>query len=145
MVAYPSWGPAVSAPIKSDDSALDRVTKLLPADITAAFLSAKQALAAFYSDPYERAEPIVLTVVAIFVLSIFYFRFYSHITNVLHIAFLCLSFIVFAIALANTDFMNFFPGLASPIKATSIVLPILWAFLISPIFSGVLGNRVESE
>lgn len=135
----------MASPIKADDSALDRVTKLLPADITAAFISARQALAAFYNDPYDRAGPIFYTFLAILFLSVFYFRFYSGITNSLHILFLCLSFIVFSVALANTDFMNYFPAAANTIKITSIVVPILWAFLISNIFAGVLGNKVTSQ
>lgn len=136
----------MSAPIKSSDNAIERVTKLLPADITAAFLSAKEALSAYYVDPFDRAAPVFWTFFAILLLSPFYFYFYSKIKNVFHIAFLAISFIVFALSLASTDFMNFFPIWASTgIKVSSIVLPILWAFLISNIFIGVLGAKVESK
>lgn len=134
----------MSAPIKSDDSAMERVTKLLPADITAAFLSAKEAIAAFYGDPLDRAAPIFWTFIVILLLSVPYFYFYSRINNIPHILFLCASFIVFALSIANTDFMNFIPSWAGGIKVTSIALPILWAFLISNIFIGMLGTKVES-
>jgi hypothetical protein len=138
-------GEQMSAPIKSDDTTIERVSKLLPADVTAAFLSGKEALAAYYNDPAERAGPIFWMFLVILILSPFYFRFYSKITSVPHIIFLSLSFVVFALSLANSDFRNVFPGLAEPIKVTSIVLPILWAFLISNIFVGVLGDRVASN
>jgi hypothetical protein len=138
-------GNSMSAPIKPDDNAIERVSKLLPADVTAAFLSAKEALAAYYVDPSDRAAPIFWTFFAILVMCPLYFRYYSKITSVPHIIFLCLSFIVFALSLANTDFMNFFPPLAGTIKVTSIALPILWAFIISNIFAGVLGDKVVSS
>src|SRR5215210_7118135 len=99
---------SMSAPIKSGDTAIERVTKLLPADVTAAFISTKESLAAFYGDPLDRAQPILWTFAIILVLSIFYFRYYGKITSVSHIVFLCLSFVVFALSLANTDFMNVF-------------------------------------
>ena len=134
----------MSAPIKPDDSPIERVSKLLPADVTAAFLSAKEAIAAYYGDPLDRAMPIFWTFVVILFLSVAYFYFYSKITSIPHIVFLCLSFVVFALSLANTDFMNVFPAGASVIKVTSIVLPIMWAFLISNIFLGILGSKVES-
>ena len=135
----------MSAPIKSDDSAIERVSKLLPADVTAAFLSVKEALSAYYNDPAERAAPVFWTFVAILLLSIAYFYFYNKITNIPHISFLCISYVVFALSLASTDFMNFFPAAASVIKITSIALPILWAFLISNIFLGIVGSKVESR
>jgi len=135
----------MSAPIKPDDSPIERVTKLLPADVTAAFLSAKEAIAAYYGDPLDRAAPIFWTFVVILLLSIAYFYYYSKITNIPHIAFLCLSFIVFSLSLANTDFMNFFPSWATGIKVTSIALPILWAFLISNIFIGIFGTKIETK
>ena len=134
----------MSAPIKPDDSAIERVTKLLPADVTAAFLSAKEAIAAYYGDPADSALPVVWTFAVILLLSTAYYRFYNKITSIPHIVFLCLSFVVFALSLAHTDFMNVFPAAATSIKVTSIILPILWAFLISNIFAGILGTKVES-
>ena len=130
----------MASPIRPDDTGLDRVTKLLPADVTAAFISAREGLAAFYGTS-DRAKPIVWTFVAILVLCPFYFRFYSRITDWAHIAFLCLSFIVFALALASVDFRNLFPNLGNEIRGVSIALPIIWAYIISNIFAGWLGGR----
>jgi hypothetical protein len=130
------------APIRSSDTPQDRLSKLLPADVTAAFLSAKAGLDAFF---HEHASwPVFWTFVTILLLCVPYFIYVSKIKNVFHIAFLLLSFVVFALSIAETDFINVLPeAWKILIKVAAIVLPFLWTFLISQIFLGALGSRVE--
>jgi hypothetical protein len=132
----------MASPIKPDDSSEERITKLLPADVTAAFLSAKAALVAFFGTP-DDAPPVFWTFVTILVLCPFYFWFVTKVTNYFQIGFLCLTFIVFGLSIADLQFINYFPNYQVPIKIISIVLPVLWAFLISRIFIGALGKNVE--
>lgn len=54
----------MSAPIRPQDTAEERLTKLLPADVTAAFLSANAGLVAFFGEP-GAAGPVFWTFVAI--------------------------------------------------------------------------------
>jgi hypothetical protein len=130
----------MASPIRPDDTGLDRVSKLLPADVTAAFISAREALGAYYGQEH-RAVPVVLAFAVILALCPFYFRHYSRITDTAHIAFLCLGFVVFALGLASVDFGNLFQAWKQEIKGISIALPIIWAYIISNIFAGWLGSR----
>lgn len=131
----------MSAPIRPQDTAEERLTKLLPADVTAAFLSAKAGLVAFFGDP-NAAGPVFWTFLVILAICPVYFWFVTKVTNYLHIAFLCLSFTVFAISIADDQFITYLPYLKSTINVAAIVVPILWAFLVARIFVEVLGQKV---
>jgi hypothetical protein len=116
------------------DSPQDRLAKLLPGDVTAAFLSAKAALIA--SAPEDDAgKYVVWTFVAIIVLCPIYFRYVLGVTSRLHNAFLTLSFVVFGLSIANTEISaalrNVIPE--SALHAAGIVLPILWTYIVTQI------------
>jgi hypothetical protein len=137
----------MAAGINAADSVQDRLTKVLPADVTAAFLSAEQAFTAASGDPLRAAGPIFWSFVAILMLCPFYFRFAAGIKNRVHIAFLCASFVVFALAIGSIPFENYLRGLLSDagiriFRATAIGLPILWAFIISNIFVHWIGDCI---
>lgn len=132
----------MSAPIGTNDTTAERISKLLPADVTAAFLSAKGALVQYYGTP-EAAAPVWWTFVSILLLCPFYFFYVTKVKNYLQIAFMCLTFIVFALSIADIEFINYFPRLQGPIRIVSIVLPVLWAFLIARIFVEAMGDKVE--
>lgn len=140
----------MSAPIKTSDTPKDRLTKLLPADITAAFLSCTSAIGAFFSTDAESAGPIFWTFIAILIISPLYFRYVSGITNWFHIGFLIATFTVFAISIARVELTAYLSALnlggssESAIDVIAIVLPILWTYLGTQIFLAVLGQRVES-
>jgi hypothetical protein len=137
----------MSGPIRTHDSPEDRIAKLLPADVTAAFLSAKAGLVAALGEP-NGDNLIFWTFIAILLICPFYFWFVTKAKNALQIGFLCLSFVVYANSIANTQFVAFlvqYPALTKIgpfLQSGSIVLPILWAFLISRIFIEAVGQRV---
>jgi hypothetical protein len=86
-----------------------QISKLLPADLTAAFLSAKAGLIAALGEP-PADGPIFWTFIGILVLSPFYFRFVTKAQSRLHIAFLSATFIVFAISIAYKQFSAYLTG-----------------------------------
>jgi hypothetical protein len=122
----------------TNDNSQDRLAKLLPGDVTAAFLSAKAALIA---SAHEAAAPyVVYTFLGILVLCPFYFRFVLGVKSWPHIVFLTLSFVVFGLSIASTEFVAFFKDWpvqgSNPepaINAAAIVLPILWTYLVTQI------------
>jgi hypothetical protein len=137
----------MAGPIRADDTAQDRITKLLPADVTAAFLSAKTALVSLFGE--HAATYVFWTFVAILVICPFYFWFVTKAKNVLQICFLMLSFVVFAVSIADTQFIAYlqklFPqseNLEAIVRTTASILPILWAFLISQIFVAAFGDKM---
>jgi hypothetical protein len=109
--------------------------------VTATFLSAKAGLMSFFRE--DASVPVVATFVVILILCIPYFIFVSRIRNWFHVAFLCCTFAVFALSIAETDFINVLPTWKVPLKVASIVLPFLWTFLVAQIFLGALGSKVE--
>jgi hypothetical protein len=115
-----------------------RLAKLLPADLTAAFLSAKAGLIASMGEP-NADQPIFWTFVGILLISPFYFRWVTKTRAPLEIAFLSATFIIFAISIAEPQFashLGTYPVLAGinyPLNAVAIVAPILWIFLVAPI------------
>jgi hypothetical protein len=140
----------MAAPIRSEDSPQEKISKLLPADITAAFLSAKAGLIAGAGG--ERASSYIFwTFISILILSPAYFWYVTRARNVLQVLFLMLSFVVFAVSIADVQFTNYlqtaFPNLKSEqvIKVLAIVLPILWVFVISQIFVSALGDKVSED
>jgi hypothetical protein len=137
----------VAAGINATDTVQERLTKVLPADVTAAFISADQAFKAAFGDPFAAAGPIFWSFAAILLLCPIYFRFVTGIKNYLHVAFLCASFVVFAFAIASTSFENYFGGflpdaVTDLVQPIAIGLPILWAFIISNIFVHWIGDRI---
>jgi hypothetical protein len=140
----------MAAPIHTADSPQEKISKLLPADITAAFLSAKAGLIAGAGG--ERASTYIFwTFISILILSPAYFWYVTRARNILQVLFLMLSFVVFAVSIADVQFTNYlesaFPNLkAEPvIKVIAIVLPILWVFVISQIFVAALGDLVSDD
>ena len=119
------------------DTPQDRIAKLLPGDVTAAFLSAKAALVSVAKE--DAAVYVFWTFIAILILCPIYFSLVTRVRTKLHIAFLTMSFVVFAISIADTEFIAFFNKVFSPvdfqppIKALSIVLPIMWTYLVTQI------------
>ena len=139
----------VAAPISTSDSVTDRVSKLLPADITAAFLSAKASLLAGMGEPNADAA-IFWTFITILLIAPLYFWFVSKVRNPPQLIFLALSFIVFAVSIADKQFTAFLGksityDLEAPIRIAAIVLPFLWAFIISQIFVAALGGKIEGD
>jgi hypothetical protein len=139
----------MAAPIHTADSPQEKIAKLLPADITAAFLSAKAGLIAGAG---ERASTYIFwTFIAILILSPAYFWYVTRARNVFQVLFLMLSFVVFSVSIADVQFTNYlqtaFPDLKSEqvIKVIAIVLPILWVFVISQIFVAALGDLVAAD
>jgi hypothetical protein len=122
----------------ASDSAAARFSKLLPADLTAGFLSAKAGLLAALGEP-AADEPIFWTFAGILILSPFYFYFVVKTRSRLQIAFLSATFVVFAISIADKQFSAYLTGfealsgIAFGLTALAIVLPILWVFLVAPI------------
>jgi hypothetical protein len=140
----------MSAPIKAQDSVPERLSKLLPADITAAFLSAKAGIVTYIKDPIPQSGPVFWTFVAILFIAPFYFRHVTKVRNLAHLIFLCASFVVFALSIATTQFVTYLSSVHWGIDGTdmtlnviAIVLPILWVFLVANIFLSMLGNKVE--
>lgn len=133
----------MSSGIKATDSASDRFSKILPADVTAAFLSVKLGLEAAFGAGQD-SWPIVYSFIAILAICPFYFAILMSVTNKLQNAFLCLSFVVFGISIASVDFINVLPTEFSvPLEVVAIALPIIWAFLIAPMFLSLFGNRLS--
>ena len=131
----------MSAPIRAEDSTQDRLSKLLPADITAAFLSAKAGILALVSNPADTAAPVFWTFIAILVVSPFYFWHVTNVRNIAHIVFLCLSFIVFAISIATSQLVAYLlrfdwngGDAETVLSVVATVLPVLWVFIIAQIF-----------
>lgn len=122
----------------SSDAPATKFAKLLPADLTAAFLSAKAGLIASLGET-EAAGSIFWTFVGILILSPFYFHYVVKTRTRAQVAFMSATFVVFAISIADTSFRTYLTGFSSlswtdfVIKATSIVLPTLWVFLVAPI------------
>jgi hypothetical protein len=141
----------VPAPIQSTDSGLDRFSKMLPADVTAAFISTKAALLSSFSAQLQH-YPVVISFLVILLLCPFYFRYVTKITNRWHRYFLVMTSAVFAFALADNQVATFIISVLSMaeiptvavnpmVKAMAIVLPILWTFLISQIALSALSDK----
>ena len=146
----------MAAPISASDNGLDRFSKMLPADITAAFISTKAALLS--AVPAETQHyAVFLTFLFILCLCPYYFRYVSKIDNRWHRYFLIASSIVFAFALADKQIAAFFGSIfgwidkdgvflkaasVSPIVAgIAIVLPILWTLLVSQIAMSAVSDK----
>jgi hypothetical protein len=137
----------MAAPIEKEDSNQERIAKLLPADLTAAFLSAKASLTTAYGDTANGT--VFWTFVAILALCPFYFRFANKISNRIQIIFLAATFFVFALSIASKEFsayLSSFQALArigTTVDVAAIIVPILWVFVVSRIFLQAFGDKVE--
>lgn len=118
---------------KSSDTPQDRLAKLLPGDVTAAFLSSKVALVAVGTD--NVATYVFWTFITILCLCPVYFWFVTRAKSLFHVFFLTASFAVFAISIANVEFEAYFKESIpqAVIRAVAIVLPILWTYLVTQI------------
>lgn len=137
----------MSAGIRATDSNVDRLSKVLPADVTAAFLSLATAAKALGEDASLRLDVIAIGYVAIAVISPFYFRFAMNVKNPLQNGFLTVSFLIFGLAIAQTEFADWLSDSKSrnTLQAFAIILPGLWAFLVAPIFARVFGEQMSSS
>jgi hypothetical protein len=139
----------MAAPINPNDTPAERVSKLLPADITAAFLSAKAGLIATFKEP-AADQYIFWTFVVILLLSPFYFWFVNNVRSIPQLIFLGLSFVVFSVSIADNQFIGFLTNVSpeinfdTPIRVVSVVLTVLWAFIISQIFVAAFKGKLES-
>jgi hypothetical protein len=129
------------------DSPQDRIAKLLPGDVTAAFLSSKAALVTVAGE--DAGVYVFWTFIAILVLCPFYFYYVTQAKTRFHVTFLTLSFVVFAISIAATEFIAYFNKIfephdfEAPITAIAIVLPILWTYLVTQI--SVVALKASGE
>lgn len=137
----------MAAPIQKDDSNQDKIAKLLPADLTAAFLSAKASLTTAYGDTANGS--VFWTCIAVLLLCPFYFRYVNRITNRIQIGFLALTFFVFALSIASKEFsaylssFQYLARIGTVVDVGAIIVPILWVFVISRIFLQAFGDKVE--
>jgi hypothetical protein len=122
------------------------MAKLLPADLTAAFLSVKAGLLSALGDPDANA-PIFWSFVGILVVSPLYFRYVVKARGPLHTLFLSATFTVFAISIADEQFSSYLTqfwwlgNIEFALTAMAIILPILWVFLVAPIvMEKIQGN-----
>ena len=133
----------------ADDSPAVKFAKLLPADLTAAFLSAKAGLIAALGET-EAAGSVFWTFVGILILSPFYFHYVVKPRTRLQVAFMSATFVVFAVSIADTSFRAYLTGFSYlswtdfVIKATAIVLPTLWVFLVAPIIMDSQDGEAKS-
>ena len=143
------------APIQSNDSGLDRFSKMLPADVTAAFISVKAALLTSFNAELQH-YPVVISFLVILVLCPFYFQHVTKINNRWHRYFLVLTSAVFAFALADNQIAAFTIDILSTVgintvavnpmvKALAIVLPILWTLIISQVALSALSDAAIDQ
>lgn len=143
MADQPNTEAARKADAQNRDTPQDRLAKLLPGDVTAAFLSSKAALVAVAG---ENSAPYVFwTFVMILMLCPFYFWFVTKAKSRFHIVFLTLSFVVFSISIANVEFEAYFKDYIpqAVMRAVAIVLPILWTYLVTQISVAALNYEED--
>jgi hypothetical protein len=137
-------GDQVSSGIKDGDTPADRFAKVLPADVTAAFMSIRAGLDAL-GESELITKSLVVSFFAILFLCPFYFRILMDVKSWLQNAFLCISFVIFGLSIANHDFAKYLgPAWEFPVTVASVVLPVVWAFIISPMFLKVFGDKLAA-
>ena len=128
----------MAAPIKKEDTNQEKIAKLLPADITAAFLSAKASLDTAYGD--QASGYVFWTFVAVMALCPAYFWYVNKVKSLSQIAFLTATFFVFALSIASKQFSAFLSSFellawsGRLIEVAAIVVPVLWVFVVARIF-----------
>jgi phage-related protein len=135
----------MSSGIKSTDTTVDKFAKILPADVTAAFLSIRAGIEAIGTGP-AYTDAIIYSFIAILAVCPFYFRILMDVKSGTQNLFLCLSFVVFGLSIASQNVIDFLPGQYSKaITIIATVAPIMWAFLITPMFLRVFGGWLASQ
>jgi hypothetical protein len=146
----------MASPIQANDNSLDRFSKLLPADVTAAFISTKAALVT--AVPAETQYwAVFFSFVFILLMCPPYFKYVSKIDNRWHRYFLVGSAGVFAFALADKQVADVLISVfgvldknGTYLKASAvtpivtgiaIVLPILWTLLVSQIAMSAISDK----
>lgn len=129
----------MSTPIEKDDSISQRITKLLPADITAALLGVKGALSLSTTVPEDW---LIYGGFLIAALSPVYFWVVLETRNVLHIGFLVISYLIFFMSIAPIELGNFFPSQRTHIEGLNVIVTPIWVFMVTPIVAKMLGKRL---
>lgn len=114
--------------IQLGDSATERLAKLLPAEVTAAYVSIRSVVE---TSNYKYALAFLLLSAAILsIVSIFYVARYKGISNQVHRALYAITFLIWAIALDSSkiaaEWLNFNEGF--PLAIT--IATVLWTFVI---------------
>lgn len=129
----------MSTPISKGDSVSQRITKLLPADVTAAFIAIKSAIPAANLPE----EWILYGAIVIAILSPFYFFFVLETKNPIHIVYLIATYIIFSISIAYIEFGNVYPQYRNFISGFNVISVPIWVFLVTPIVARVLDTKIE--
>jgi NADH:ubiquinone oxidoreductase subunit 6 (subunit J) len=114
--------------IQAGDSATDRLAKLLPAEVTAAYVSIRSVVE---TSNYSYALVLLLLSAAIMaIISVFYVARFKGITNQVHRALYAITFLLWAVALDSTRiadrWLNFNEGFSLSITIATV----LWTFVI---------------
>lgn len=142
-------GEEMAEPIKKEDNNQEKIAKLLPADITAAFLSAKASLDTAYGD--NANGYVFWTFVAVMALCPSYFWFVNKVRSRIQIGFMTVTFLVFALSIASKQFSAylssfwFLAGVGIFVEVAAIVVPVLWVFVVARIFLEFVGTKVEQK
>lgn len=129
----------MSVPIQQNDELSQRITKLLPADITAAFIAIMSAVpAANLGEVW-----VVYGAVGILILAPFYFVFVLKTKNALHIVFLLATYVIFVIALAAREIGNVAPALRETVDGLAVIATPIWVFIVTPTIAAILNTRLE--
>jgi hypothetical protein len=129
----------MSVPIRQEDQLYQRITKLLPADITAAFIAIKSAIPAVN----VQNDWVVYGAVVILLLSPAYFFFVLKTRSAIHICFLMATYVIFVMSLAPIEIGNVFPDLKSAIHGLNVIATPIWVFVVTPIVAEVLKVPLE--
>jgi hypothetical protein len=131
----------MSTPIEPSDTPSQRITKLLPADITAALIAIKSGV------PGTNLSEnwVVYGAIVIGILSPLYFYFVLQTKNAFHITFLVASFVVFTIAIAAIEIRNMVPAYEELVQGLQLILTPIWTFIVTPIFGAMLGKQLISN
>jgi hypothetical protein len=128
----------MSAPIDNNDNISQKITKLLPADITAALLGIKTGI----TNTSLSEDWIVYGGIVIALLAPAYFYFVVKTTNPLHIIFLVLTYLIFFLSIAPIEIGNVFQFARQFILGTNIIITPIWVFIVTPIIAQVLGREL---
>lgn len=131
----------MSAPIKQGDELSQRITKLLPADITAAFIAIKSGVpAANLGDVW-----VVGGAVTILIIAPAYFFYVLKTRNLIHIIFLLLTYVVFVVTLANIEIGNTWADARNFVDGLAVISTPIWVFVVTPIMAAVLATQLEER
>ena len=128
---------------------------MLPADVTAAFISVKAALLTSFNADLQH-YPVVISFLVILVLCPFYFQHVTKINNRWHRYFLVLTSAVFAFALADNQIAAFTIDILSTAGINTVpsirwsrrwrsFCPILWTLIISQVALSALSDAAIDQ